>query len=75
MKKPTEIKIDKGIPIPPTGNGRGFAGMVKQLGVGDSVLLPLGMKANNVTYYGRMHGVKLVSRKEASGRFRVWRSA
>ena len=72
-----ELKIEKGIPVPPKpGGGRkGYGPAMKAMRKGDSVLLPVKAYANawttSMTHLGRGN---FEIRKEGQ-KFRVWRTA
>jgi len=72
-----EIKIEKGIPIPPSHAGRAAEGnsplhALKKLEVGDSFISP--KRAKCFGAYAKTLGIKLTTRKTPDG-IRVWRIA
>lgn len=70
-----EIKIEKGIPIPPITRAKwGFAEKLRGMKKGESVLLK-GKQISNRTRYGQMAFGKgnYATRKEGDG-YRIWRT-
>jgi hypothetical protein len=68
-----EYKIEKGIPIPPRRCGRKPRYPFGQMEIGDSVIVEIISGARAATTYGRRHGKKFQSEKQADGKYRVWR--
>lgn len=64
------IKIEKNIPVPDSGK---YAAVIREMAVGDSVLLESGTQCATFRARARRLGFKVTSRKENSGKFRVWR--
>lgn len=70
-----QIKIDKGVPLPPERMNRGgkWKSTVAQMNVGDSVG---GLSENQVvgiTSAIKRAGFKATQRKEDGGTFRIWK--
>ncbi len=75
--KPNEIKIEKGIPLPPTkpaGNRRGrWVDIVRNMEIGDSVLLP-GHAMTSIYAACRRNGWKVRVQLQSDDRsLRLWR--
>jgi hypothetical protein len=66
------IAIDKSIPIPQNSNNSEFSETVKQMEVGDSVLLKTPREAKSFAQCLRNHGFKQVTRRLSNG-LRVWK--
>jgi hypothetical protein len=72
----TEIKIEKGIPIPPRGTGPkgGVVSLIKALAIGDSFTVSAN-KRSAITMWQKSAGVRLTSRRVDAETIRVWRVA
>ena len=68
-----ELKIEKGIPVPPRKEKTGYANVIRKLKVGDSVLIPGPSAAayNSIHYTGGNRKTH-TGRREKDGT-RVWR--
>lgn len=74
-----EIKIEKGIPIPPKKSGGKFFWITKynEMDVGDSFFVPMTMsRRSNANWCARRGGYKITTRSEVNKEgikgFRVW---
>lgn len=67
------VKIEKRVPVPPTGRTTGMSQALKKMAIGDSFMLP-----PSITYpysphsYAKAAGVKVTIKKQKDG-YRVWR--
>jgi hypothetical protein len=68
MSIPT-VKIEKRVPIPPTGKTVGMVDAMKKMSVGDSFVLPEGIQPYG---YARNAGIKITVKKQGEV-YRVWR--
>lgn len=70
----SELKIEKGVPIPETQNGkRGLIGTLNQLEVGDSMLYPLAKRTSISSAWLRIPNKKFTSRAVDEQNIRIWR--
>lgn len=67
------IKIEKGVPLRPSGSGAHCKYPFREMEVGDSFLAPLKAR-NNMTNLAKTKGVKVTTRREGD-QIRVWRVA
>ena len=65
------MKIEKGIPIP-LGTEPEKYEYLKDMEVGDSVVVMTAKQRNNLYSYGRIYGYKFISRATKDGKIRVW---
>ena len=65
------MKIEKGVPIPIGILSEKYA-YLKDMEVGDSVVVMTVQERNNIFSYGRIHGYKFISRATKDGKLRVW---
>ena len=65
------MKIEKGIPLP-LGTKPEKYEYLKDMEVGDSVVVMTAKQRNNLYSYGRVYGYKFMSRATKDGKFRVW---
>lgn len=72
MNNNTEIKIEKGIPIPKPRH-TGMSEVLKRMQVGDSVVVPVTMRPNLNVYADRIR-IRVVTRKVDTDHIRVWRT-
>lgn len=71
-----EIKIEKGIAIPPPAGGKtGLRAILCELEVGDSFLWPKEKRTGLFTYFRLEQGKKFTSRVVSEKEVRVWRVA
>lgn len=72
--KSMDIKIEKGIPVPPRSGsgGRPLKYPWDKMAKGESVMVSTASGAYSGKSYGRRHGLSFVARKIGSG-YRVWR--
>lgn len=67
------LKIEKGIPVPPKGGKSGMCAVLRQLGVGDSILVH-GSRSTAANVSQHILGAgNYTCRKDGDG-FRVWRT-
>jgi hypothetical protein len=67
------MKIEKGVPLPqPRGAANGVTKVMRQMEIGDSIIIPLVSRAN-VRNYGLRLGIHFVTRKISETEVRVWR--
>jgi len=75
-----QIKIERGIPIPGTPVNRGYSALLRQLKVGESVLLPTSNQTVRQLVYqisrSKRHpcSFEFTGRKVDGGHTRVWRT-
>lgn len=72
-----ELKIEKGVPLPPKASARPRNAIYYRMEVGDSVLVPNRVHdrvASTVSYVAKTTGFKFATRKVEGG-IRVWRTA
>ena len=65
------MKIEKGVPIPIGVSPEKYA-YLKDMEVGDSVVVMTARERNNIFSYGRIYGYKFISRATKDGKLRVW---
>ena len=65
------MKIEKGIPIP-LGTEPEKYEYLKDMEVGDSVVVMTARERNNLYNYGRIYGYNFISRATKNGKYRVW---
>ena len=65
------MKIEKGVPIP-IGVSPDKYTFLKDMEVGDSVVVTTPKERNNIFSYGRVYGYKFISRAIKDGKLRVW---
>ena len=72
-KQTTEIKIEKGIPLPKAKGGRPGTVIVllRTLKVGDSFVWP----RREIDKSAHLCGIKIATRAQPDGTFRIWRIA
>ena len=63
--------IEKGVPIP-IGVSPDKYTFLKDMEVGDSVVVMTPKERNNIFSYGRLYGYKFISRSTKDGKIRVW---
>jgi len=69
----SDISIEKGFPIPELRSGWGkFGSIIREMEVGDSVLVTKQGDVCNLQQQGRRLGLVMLSRK-VDGGWRVWR--
>jgi hypothetical protein len=68
------VTIEKNIPIPARSRRGGLAEVVRQMQVGDSIVIPVAQR-NGMGPLALRLGIKVATRKEAVGQVRVWRTA
>lgn len=66
------VKIEKRVPVPPTGRTTGLTDALKKMAVGDSFILPTGITPYSPHAYAKSVGVKVTVKKQKRG-YRVWR--
>jgi hypothetical protein len=73
-----ELRIEKGVPVPPGTNGKGYwIKLFRRMRVGDSVLVPgvhISALAGQQSYAAKSVGIKITRRTESGG-VRCWRVA
>lgn len=67
------VKIEKRVPVPPTGRTTGLTDALKKMAVGDSFILPIGIAPYSSHAYARAAGVKVTVKKQGKNSYRVWR--
>lgn len=69
------IKIEKGIPIPPPIGRKtsGVIDLIRKMKIGESFIWE-GMSMSNIYVYARLAGVKIATRSMPDGTRRVWRT-
>ncbi len=71
----TNIKIEKGIPLPkPTNPGAGVSKIFLKMEIGDSVVLPKPFQ-RNVPYNAGRLGMKMKTHQISDTEVRIWRTA
>ncbi len=72
-----EIKIEKGIPIPPKPRQTGISKILKSMEVGDSILIEDTKNAcvNVISLAHRTLSIRICTRKAPDNKRRVWRIA
>jgi len=68
-----KLTIEKNVPIP-APRSAGFSGVLRQMQIGDSVLLGK-VKPGSIVSLAQQAGVKVTQRKQDDGAIRVWRIA
>ena len=68
-----KYEIEKGIPIPNRARHTGLAKALRQLNVGDSLLIPAKQKESAYSN-ARYGGIKVTLRAAGNGNIRVWRT-
>ncbi len=72
-----EIKIEKNVPIPENGtpyNGVSIA--MRKMNVGDSFIHQKKQKhSGNLHALARMNGIKIITRRQPDGTYRIWRKS
>ena len=71
-----EIKIEKGLPLPEERSGPYglIAAALKSMEIGDSFQCTAAQRAA-ASQTAHRHGIKVLTRKLASDKYRVWRTA
>lgn len=69
----SEIKIEKGIPVPSRKSHTGLSALVRQMAVGDSVLVTPKQAGTIVAIVSREK--KKCARRTEGDKIRVWRTA
>ena len=65
------MKIEKGVPIPIGTEPKKYE-YLKDMEVGDSVVLMNAKQRNSLYSYGRLYGYKFISRAIEDEKFRIW---
>jgi hypothetical protein len=68
------VKIEKRVPVPPTGKTTGMMEAMRTMKVGDSFALPQGLQPYSTHAYAKTAGIKITVKKQKDG-YRVWRIA
>ena len=73
-----EMKIEKGVKIPPRTRGRAkgsgvYTQTLMKMKSGDSVLVPSASHRNSILHAAAQLQCKVISRKESTG-YRVWKA-
>ena len=79
LDRPSEIQIERGVPIAPDGRGRRRVYPWHQMGVGDSIFVATDNPSHHpvrraASFWAKRHGRIFCSRKVEGG-VRVWRVA
>lgn len=70
----SDLKIEKGIPLPARTRQGGMSQVMREMVVGDSVLWPLAKRTSLNPLAARL-AIKIATRKEGVDHVRVWRTA
>ena len=68
----TDIKIEKGVPLPVRNNRSGLMQILRNLKIGDSFVYPMDARTG-VYGMAKSVGIKVTARYQADGTVRVWR--
>lgn len=68
-----DLKIEKGIPLPPAPKGWGLAAVFRNMVVGDSVFIPNGGTNSTSAKARAALGKGVVTIRKEEGGVRVWR--
>lgn len=68
----SEITIESGIPIPPKHKGTGYPELMRQMKVGDSILVPKKGRVAVLQAAVRLR-ITITTRKEGDGTMRCWK--
>lgn len=67
------LRIDR-VPLPPRPNTRGITATMRQLKRGESFLMPDGARRQTAYKIANDLLIKIATRRDEGGRYRVWRT-